>query len=137
MGPVRSPGPRELRHRAQTLRDLLVQFGAGQHRQQLRRPPAHAIVAPALAGTALAQVPGHGHPKGNGQHRGVSPAALLPIAVPLSISQYLPQFPAPGSVTTRRVQGSFRGRERGDLESAQYRLPVLAAQPPDLGNAGA
>jgi len=40
-------------------------------------------------------------------------------------------------VTPRRVKGSFRGRERGDLESAQYRLPVLAAQPPDLGNAGA
>jgi hypothetical protein len=61
----------------------------------------------------------------------VPPAVLLPRT-----SQYLPQFPAPGSVTAR-VRGSFRGRERGDLESAQYRLPVLAAQPPDLGDAGA
>jgi hypothetical protein len=137
MGLGRTPGPREFRHRAQGLHDLLVQFGAGQHRQQLRRPPARAIVPPVLAGTALAQVPCHGHPKGGRQHRDVSPAALLPTAVTLSISQYLPQFPAPGSVTTRRVQVSFGGRERGDLESAQYRLPVLAAQPPDLGNAGA
>ena len=135
--PERIPGPRELRQRAQALHDLLVQFGAGQHRQQLRPPPARAVVTPALAGTALAQVPGHGHPKGNRQYRSGSTAALLPVAVPLSFSQYLPQFPAPGSATTWRVQGSFRGRERGDLESAQYRLPVLAAQPPDLGNAGA
>lgn len=137
MGPVRIPGPGELRRRAQALRDLFVQFGAGQHRQQLRRPPDHAVVTPALAGTAPAQVPGHGHPKGSRQHRGVPPAALLPVAVTLSISQYLPQFPAPGSVATRRVRGSFRGRERGDLESSQYRLPVLAAQPPDLGAAAA
>jgi hypothetical protein len=132
----RFPGPREFRHRAQVLRDLLVQFGAGQYRQQLRRPLARAVVTPALAGAALAQVPCHGHPKGNRQHRGVPPP-LLPVGVPLSISQYLPQFPAPGSVTARRAQGGFRGRERGDLESAQYRLPVLAAQPLDLGNAGA
>ena len=65
-----------------------------------------------------------------------APTALLRIAVMPSISQYLPQFPASGS-TTRRVQGSFGGRERGDLESAQYRLPVLAAQPPDLDHGGA
>jgi hypothetical protein len=81
-------------------------------------------------------VPCHGHPKGNRQHRG-APPALLPVGVTLSISQYLPQFPAPASAATRRARGSFRGRERGDLESAQYRLPVLAAQPLDLGNAGA
>jgi hypothetical protein len=129
-------GPRELRRRVQVLHDLLVQFGAGQDRQQPRRPPRRVIVTPALAGAALAQVPCHGQPKGSRQHHDVSPAALLRIAVMLSISQYLPQFPAPGSVTTRHAQGSFRGRERGDLESAQYRLPVLAAQPPNLGNVG-
>jgi hypothetical protein len=132
----RIPGPPEFRQDAQGLHDLLVQFAPGQHRQQLCRPPARAVVTPALAGAALAQVPCHGHPKGNRQHRGVPPA-FLPIGVPLSISQYLPQFPAPGSAAARRAQGGFRGRERGDLESAQYRLPVLAAQPLDLGNAGA
>jgi hypothetical protein len=116
---------------------LLVQFGVGQDRQQLRRPPRHAIVAPALAGAALAQVPGHGQPKGSRQHHDVSPTALPGIAVMLRISQYLPQFPAPASITPRRVQGCFPGRERGDLKSAQYRLPVLAAQPPNLGNVGA
>jgi hypothetical protein len=130
-------GPRERQHRAQALHELLVQFGAGQDRQQLRRPPRHAIVAPALAGAALAQVPCHGQPKGSGQHHDASPAALLQIAVMLSVRQYLPQFPAPGSITAWRVQRSFPGRECGDLESAQYRLAVLAAQPPDLGNVGA
>ena len=55
----------------------------------------------------------------------------------LSISQYLPQFPAPGSLPPRLVRGSFRGRERGDLEGAQYCPPVLATQSPNLGNAGA
>ena len=67
----------------------------------------------------------------------MTPAARMRIAVMLSISQCLPQFPAPGTLAPRLVRGSFRGRERGDLEGAQYRLPVLATQPPDLGNAGA
>lgn len=35
------------------------------------------------------------------------------------------------------VAVGFPDRERGDLEGAQYRLPVLAAQPPDLGDVGA
>jgi hypothetical protein len=121
----------------QVLHDLLGQFSAGQDRQQLRRPPRHAVVAPALTGAALAQVPCHGQPKGGRQHHDVPPAAFLQVAVALAISQYPPQFPAPGSVSAWRVQGTFPGRERGDLESAQYRLPVLAAQPPDLGNVGA
>jgi hypothetical protein len=129
-------GPRELRHRVQVLRDLLAQFGAGQNRQQLRTPHRRAIVTPALAGAALAQVPGHGQPKGSGQHHDVTPSPLLLVVVLLSISQYLPQFPAPGRITLR-VQGSLGGGERGDLESPQYRLPVFAAQPPNFGNAGA
>jgi hypothetical protein len=121
----------------QALHDLIDQFGIGQDRQQLGRPPRRAVVAPALAGAALAQVPCHGQPKGSRQHHDLSPAAVLRIAVMLSFSQYLPQFPAPGSITTWRAQGSFPGRERGDLESAQYRLPVLPAQPPNLGDVGA
>jgi hypothetical protein len=111
-------GPRERRHRVRVLHDFLGQFGGGQDRQQPRRPPRHAIVAPALAGAALAQVACHGQSKGSRQHHDVSPTAPLPIAIVLSISQYLPQFPAPGSITAWRVQGSFRGRERRDLESA-------------------
>jgi hypothetical protein len=130
-------GPRELRLRVQVLHDLLVQFGAGQDRQQLRRPLRRAIVRPAMADGALAQMTCHGQPQGRRQHQEVSATALLRIAVTLSISQYLPQLTAPGSITTGRVQGGFRGREQGDLESAQYRLPVLAAEPPNLGNAGA
>lgn len=136
MSAVRGAGPRDLRHRVRALHDLLVQFGVGQDRQQLRCPPRHAIVAPALAGAALAQVPCYGQPKGSRQHHDAWPAALPRIAVMPSVSQYLSQFPAPGSITTWRVHPSFPGRERGDLESAQYRLPVLAAQPPNLGNVG-
>ena len=79
----------------------------------------------------------HGQPQVGGQHHAVPPNALVRTAVPLSISQYQPQFHAPGSLATERVQGSFRGRERGDLESAQYRVAVLAAQPPGLGDVGA
>ena len=129
-------GPRELRRLAHVFHDLLGQFGASQDRQQPRRPQRRAIVAPAPAGAALAQVPCHAQPDGGRQHHDVSPTALLRIAVRPDISQYLPQFPAPGS-TAGRVQGSFGGRERGDLEGAQYRLPVLAAQPPHLGRCGA
>ena len=145
MGTRRVGGPRELRHGVQALRDWLARFGAllarfdvGEDRQQQRRPPCHAIVAPALAGAALAQMPGHGQPNGSGQHHGVSPSARLRIAdsVP-SISQHLAQFPAPGSIATWGVQAGFPGRERGDLERAQDRLPVLPAQPPNLGNVGA
>jgi len=55
----------------------------------------------------------------------------------LSGSKYLPQFRAPGGLAPRLVQRCVRGRERGDLEGAQYRLPVLATQSSDLGNAGA
>ena len=78
-------------------------------------------------------MPGHGQPKGGRQHDDVWPGALRRIAVALSVGQYLPQFPAAGS-TTRLVQASFPGRERGDLESPQYGLPVLVAQPPNLGD---
>jgi hypothetical protein len=67
----------------------------------------------------------------------VTPAARMRVTVMLGISQYLPQFPAPRTLAPRLARGSFRGRERGDLEGAQYRLPVLAAQSPNLGNAGA
>jgi hypothetical protein len=129
-------GPRELRRLTQALHDLLGQVGASQDRQQPRRPHHRAIVAPAPAGAALAQVPCHAQPECGRQHHDVSPTALLRIAVRPSISQYLPQFPAPGS-TTGRVRRSFGGRERGDLEGAQDRLPVLAAQPPHLGRGGA
>jgi hypothetical protein len=59
------------------------------------------------------------------------------IAVLLTSSHHLPQFAAPRSLVPRLVRGSFRGRERGDLEGAQYRLPVLAAHSPNLGNSGA
>jgi len=67
----------------------------------------------------------------------VTPAALVRTAVALSISQYLPQLPASGSLAPRLAQGRFRGRERSDLEGAQYRVPVLATQPLNLGHAGA
>jgi hypothetical protein len=56
MGTWYRAGLPELRHRLQVLHNLLVQFGAGQDRQQLRRPPRHVVVTPALAGSALAQV---------------------------------------------------------------------------------
>jgi hypothetical protein len=123
MGTGCGAGPRELRHEAQVFHDLLAQFGAGQDRQQLRLPPRHAVVTLLLAGDALTQVACHGQPKGSGQHRAGSPPALSRIAVMRSVGQYLPQFPAPGGLTAR-IRGSFR-RERGDLESAQDRLPVL------------
>ena len=131
MGTGGVAGPCKLRHRGRALRDVLAQLGVGQDRQHLRRPPRQGIVTPALAAAALAEVPGHGQPKGGRQHHDGAPAALLRIAVALSIGQYLPQFPAPGRAT-RLVQASLPGRERGDLERAQYRLPVLAAQPPNL-----
>ena len=86
-------------------------------------------------------MPGHGQPKGSRQHHDVSPGALLRSAVLLSIGQYLPQVTAAGSITAGLVPTGFPGREfpgreRGDLESAQYRLPVLAEQPPNLGHVG-
>jgi hypothetical protein len=79
-----------------------------------------------LAGAALAQVACHGQPKCGGQYRDVPPAVLARIAVMRSVGQYLPQFLAPGSLVAR-IRGGFRGRERGDLESAQDGLLVLAA----------
>jgi len=134
--PCAGVGLRGLRRRVQDLHDLVVQFGAGQDRQQLRCPPRHAVVTPVLAGAAQAHVACHGQPQGSRQHHRVTPNALLRVAVTRSVSQYLPQFTAFRSLATQRVQGCFR-RERGDLESAQYRLPVLAPQPPDPGNVGA
>jgi hypothetical protein len=59
------------------------------------------------------------------------------IPVPLSSRHYLPQFRTPRGRAALLVLGSFRDRERGDLEGAQYRCPVLATQPSNLGNAGA
>jgi hypothetical protein len=50
-----------------------------------------------------------------------------------SISQRLPQFPAPGSPGGGRINGGFGG-EGGDLEGAQDGLPVLAPQAPNLGH---
>jgi hypothetical protein len=94
------PGARlpVLRHRPQALHDLLVQFGVGQDRQQLGRPPPHAVVTPVLAGTALAQVAGHGQPQSSGQRCRVAPTVRMRIAiVAAGISQHLSQFPAPGS----------------------------------------
>jgi hypothetical protein len=55
--------------------------------------------------------------------------------VAASISQQLPQFPAPGSPSAGRVHGGFGG-EGGDLEGAQDGVPVLATQSPNLGNGG-
>ena len=54
----------------------------------------------------------------------------------MSVSQEVPQFPAPGSRAAKHVERQIRIRERGDLEGAQYRLPVLTTQSPDLGNHG-
>jgi hypothetical protein len=125
----------ELRHRLQVLHDLLVQFGVGQDRQQIGRPPRHAVVTPVLAGTALAQVAGQGQPHGGGQHRRTAPAVLSRIAVvAASVSQHLSQFPAPGRPDAGWVRRGFRGGEDGDLESPQDGLPVLATQSPNLGN---
>jgi len=66
----------------------------------------------------------------------VTPAVRLGIAVTVSVSQEVPQFPAPGSRAAKHVERQIRIRERGDLEGAQYRLPVLTTQSPDLGNHG-
>jgi hypothetical protein len=121
---------------ARVLHHLLGQFGAGQDGQQPGRPPRHEIGTPVAAGSALACVACHGQPQGSRQHHAVTPNALMRTAVALSSSEYLPEFPAPGSLITQPVRARFRS-ERGDLESAQYRLPVLAAQPPDLGDVGA
>jgi hypothetical protein len=130
-------GSRALRHRSQILDDLLVQFGARQDRQKLPRPPRHAIVAPVVAGVAVADVGRHGQPQVSGQHDAVPPGNLVHAAVTASVREYLPQLPAPGGLTARPVLVGFRGRERGDLESAQYRLAVLTAQPPGDGGVGA
>lgn len=119
-------GPPELRHNAQVFHDLLTQFGAGQDWQQFWRPPRHGVVALPLTGAALAEVACDGHPKGSGQYYDVPPPVLSRIAVLKGVGNYLSQFPAPGSLTAR-VRGSFSGRQRGDLESAQDRLLVLAA----------
>jgi hypothetical protein len=117
------------------LHDLLGQFGLGQNGQQLGCPSCHEIVTPVAAGFALAYVACHGQPQGSRQHHAVTRNALMRTAVVLS-SAYLPEFPAPGSLITQPVRARFRS-ERGDLESAQYRLPVLAAQPSNLGGVGA
>jgi hypothetical protein len=87
MGTGCGAGLPELRRRLRVLHDLLGRFVPGQDRQQLRRPPCHAIVSPALAGSALAQVAGKGQPHGSRQHHEVTPAALVPVAVVLSVSQ--------------------------------------------------
>ncbi len=119
------------------MNDVLVQLGSCEDRQKLRRPLRHAVGTPLTAVFALPGVAGHGQPQVNGQHHVVPPDALVRTAVVLSVSQHLPQFPAPGCLVTKRVDRGFRGRERGDLESAQYRLPVISAQPPSLGGVGA
>jgi hypothetical protein len=133
MGTGHGPGLPEPRCRRQVLHDLLAQLGVGQDRQQLGRPPRHAVVAPALAGTALAQVAGQGQPQGSRQHYRVALTALMRIAVVAArISQHLPQFPAPGSPDAGWVLGGFG--EGGDLKGAHEGLPVLATQSPDLGH---
>ena len=53
--------------------------------------------------------------------------------VAASISQRLPQFPAPGSPGAGWIDGGFGG-EGGHLEGAQDGLPVLDPQSPNLGN---
>jgi hypothetical protein len=121
---------------ARVLHDLLGQFGAGQDGQQLGRPSCRQIVTPVAAGFAVAYVACHGQPQGSRQYHVVTPNALMRAAVALSSSEYLPESPAPGSLITQPVRARFRS-ECGDLESAQYRLPVLTAQPSDLGDVGA
>jgi hypothetical protein len=81
MGTGPGAGLPELRHRLQALHDLLVEFSPGQDRQQFWRPPPHAIVAPVLAGTALAQVAGQGQPPGSGQRCRAAPTVLMRIAI--------------------------------------------------------
>jgi hypothetical protein len=132
-GPDRLPA---LRQRLQVLHDLLEYFDVGQDRQQLGRPPRHAVVTPVLAGAALVQMAGQGQPGGCRQHDGVPPAVLLLIAVTVSVSQQVPQFPAPGGPAAKQVQRQVRIGERGDLKGAQYRLPVLATQSANLGDGG-
>jgi hypothetical protein len=128
-------GPRRLGDRSQILDYLLVQFGAGQYRQKILCPLSHAGGTPVAASVALAHVPSHQQPQVSRQHHVVPPKPLGRAPVPLSIGQHLPEPPAPGNLATAR--GSFRGGVRGDLESAQYRLAVLAAQPPSLLDVGA
>jgi hypothetical protein len=137
VGRCQGAGPRDFRHRSQILDDLLVQFGARQDRQDVPCPLRHAVGTPAKARVALTHVARHGQPQVGRQHRAVPPNTLVHTAVTLSISQYLPQFRAPGSLATQPVNGGFGGRERGDFESAEYRLAVLVAQPPGLGDVGA
>lgn len=131
-----SPGPGGLRQMARVLHDLLGQFGLGQDGQQLGCPSRHEIVTAVPAGSALAYVACQGQPQWSRQHHAVAPNALISTAIALSGSDYLPEFPAPGSLVTQPVLARFRS-ERGDLESAKYRLPVLAAQPWNLGDLGA
>lgn len=137
MGAAGGAEPVEPRRQVQAFHDLLVQFGAGQDRQDLRRPPGQVIVTPGLAGGALAQVPYHGQPKGSGQHHDLPPGAVGRIAVAAGLGQQLPQFPAAGIIAAWLVTVGFPDRERGDLERTQQRLPVLAPQPPDLSDVGA
>lgn len=87
MGAGYGTEPAEPRRQVQALHDLLVQFGAGQDRQDLRCPPGQVIVTPGLAGAALAQVPCHGQPKGSGQHHDLPPGAVGRIAVAASVGQ--------------------------------------------------
>jgi hypothetical protein len=90
MGTRPGAGLPELRHRLQVLHDLLVEFGVGQDRQQLGRPPPHAVVAPVLAGTALAQVAGQGQPQGIWQHYRMAPTVPIRVAIfAASVSQDL------------------------------------------------
>jgi hypothetical protein len=111
-----------------------MNLGVGQDREQFGRPPRHTVVAPVLAGTALAQVTGQGQPQSGGQHYRGAPTILMGIAiVAASVSQRLPQFPAPGSPSAERINGGFGG-EGGDLEGAQDGVPVLATQSPNPGN---
>jgi hypothetical protein len=75
-------------------------------------------------------------PQVSRQHQAVRPNALAYTAVTQAISQYLPHLPAAESFAAQRAQGEFGGRECVDFESAQYRLAVLAAQPPGHGGVG-
>jgi hypothetical protein len=136
-GTCRAVGSRGLGDRAQILDDLFVQFGARDDRENLLCPPRHAVVPPLAAGAALAHVARHGQPQLRRQHKVVPPNALMRIATTPSIGKYLPQLPAPEGLAPQRVHVGFRGRERGDLESAQYRLAVLAPQPPGASDVGA
>lgn len=116
---------------------MVVQFCAGQDRQQLWCPPRHEIVAPRLAGAAQAHVAGHDQPQGSGQHQPVTANALRRNGVTHTVSHNLPQFLAPGGRACQRIPGGLRGHERVDLEGAQHRLSVLNAQPANPGNVGA